>query len=222
MNKRGLKGANGPIWMPQALKPLCLNQFWSLQKWPFPLYWLSGVIRNGPQIMLDNARRIFPVNRKNIHLLYLSWRPKLEAVVLLAGRSLWQPCQQQGTCKSIHSSSSDHRAGTDDILWDIAKPLKVGLLVLPWWGTTPWTLRSLFQGRWGHCDLRYCGNGGLEGSVQPGFGSGGGGGGNLGGGKVPSDSEGVATTNLDSNGKPCFTVWHIRSSLLDFYLWYCL
>ena len=67
----------------------------------------------------------------------------------------------------------------------------------------------MFQGRWGICDLRYCGNSGHEGSLQPGFGSGGGGGGGGGGnfgGKFTGVGSGVATTNLDSNGKPCFTV----------------
>ena len=58
------------------------------------------------------------------------------------------------------------------------------------------------QLRWGHCDLRYCGNGGHEeGSVGNVVGSEGGGEGSFGG-----MFQGVATTNLDSNGRPCFTV----------------
>ena len=37
-----LRDANGPIWMPQALKPLFLIQFWCLQNGPFPLLALWG------------------------------------------------------------------------------------------------------------------------------------------------------------------------------------
>ena len=34
--------ANGPVWMPQALKPLCLIQFWSWKNSLFPLLALWG------------------------------------------------------------------------------------------------------------------------------------------------------------------------------------
>ena len=36
------KAANGPVWMPQALKTLCLIQFWSWMNSPFPLLALWG------------------------------------------------------------------------------------------------------------------------------------------------------------------------------------
>ena len=35
--KEAYQAANGPVWMPQALKPLCLIQFWS---WENSLFWL--------------------------------------------------------------------------------------------------------------------------------------------------------------------------------------
>ena len=34
--------ANGPVWMPQALNPLCLIQFWSWMNSLFPLLALCG------------------------------------------------------------------------------------------------------------------------------------------------------------------------------------
>ena len=36
------RAANGPVWMPKALKPLCLIQFWSWKNSLFPLLALWG------------------------------------------------------------------------------------------------------------------------------------------------------------------------------------
>ena len=49
--KSAEQAANGPVWIPQGQKPLCLIHFWVIPIFPFPapdasFLPLSGVIRN--------------------------------------------------------------------------------------------------------------------------------------------------------------------------------
>ena len=54
--------ANGPVWMPQALKTPCLIQFWSWMNPPFPLLALWGN-KNWPPSMKVKKMEIFQNKR---------------------------------------------------------------------------------------------------------------------------------------------------------------
>ena len=52
------RAANGPVWIPQALKPICLIQFWSWVNSLFPLLALWGN-KNWPPSMKVQKMQIF-------------------------------------------------------------------------------------------------------------------------------------------------------------------
>ena len=58
MTKVAYQAANDSVWMPQALKPLCLIQFWSWLNYLFPLLALWGN-KNWPPSMKVQKLKIF-------------------------------------------------------------------------------------------------------------------------------------------------------------------
>ena len=56
--KWGQWASNGPVWMPQALKTLCLIHFWGWMNSPFPLLALWGN-KNWPPSMKVKKLKIF-------------------------------------------------------------------------------------------------------------------------------------------------------------------
>ena len=103
--------ANVPVWMLQALKPLCFIQFWNWKKFPFSLFTLWGNKNWPPSIKVQH----FENYKNKIGSTCWEWSsldaPGTETLIFSKKPEIWEDSETQDciSCLPVLAISSRQR-----------------------------------------------------------------------------------------------------------------